>query len=57
MNYIVIDMEWNQPFSKEHIKIRNGVRLVGEIIQLGAVKMDENKNITDNRRIVKSRFR
>lgn len=47
MNYIVIDMEWNQPFSKEHIKIRNGVRLVGEIIQLGAVKMDENKNIID----------
>ncbi|MBQ8525281.1 MAG: exonuclease domain-containing protein [Clostridia bacterium] len=40
-------MEWNQPFSKEHIRIRNGVKLVGEIIQLGAVKLDENQKITD----------
>lgn len=47
MNYVVIDMEWNQPFSKEHIKTRNNVRLVGEIIQIGAVKLDENKNIVD----------
>ncbi len=47
LNYIVIDMEWNQPFSKEHIKIRNGVKLVGEIIQIGAVKLDEDKQIID----------
>lgn len=40
-------MEWNQPFSKEHIKIRNGVKLVGEIIQIGAVKLDENGKICD----------
>ena len=47
MNYVVVDMEWNQPFSKEHIKKRRGVKLVGEIIQIGAVKLDENKNIID----------
>lgn len=47
LNYIVLDMEWNQPFSKEHIKIRNGVRLVGEIVQIGAVKLDSSGNICD----------
>ena len=47
MNYIVMDMEWNQPFSSKAAKHVNGVRLVGEIIQIGAVKLDENQNITD----------
>ena len=47
MNYIVLDMEWNQPFSRTAVKIRNGVKLVGEIIQIGAVKLDSNQKIID----------
>lgn len=42
MNYIVLDMEWNQPFSKKKKRIEGGSFLKGEIIQLGAVKLDEN---------------
>ena len=40
-------MEWNQPFSKDVTKTRNGIRLVGEIIQIGAVKLDQNQKIID----------
>ena len=47
MNYIVFDMEWNQPFDKKHIRFRNGVRLTGEIIQIGAVRLDEKGKIKD----------
>lgn len=43
MNYIVLDMEWNQPedFRK---RINNPVPLHGEIIQIGAVMMDDDMN-------------
>ncbi len=40
-------MEWNQPFSKDATKTRNGVRLVGEIIQIGAVKLNQNQKVID----------
>lgn len=49
MNYIVFDMEWNQPISKNsypYIKIGN--RLSNEIIQIGAYKLDDKFNITDS---------
>ena len=42
-----MDMEWNQPFTSAATKQMNGVRLVGEIMQIGAVKIDENQNIID----------
>lgn len=46
MNYIVLDMEWNQPYSK--VKKRpHGVELSGEIIQIGAVKLDSKFNTVD----------
>ena len=46
MNYIVMDLEWNQSakgkqFSEDHFPF--------EIIQIGAVKLDENKNVQDRR--------
>ncbi len=46
MRYIVLDMEWNQPrhFS---VAIKNPVHLKGEIIQIGAVKLDENFRTLD----------
>ncbi len=50
MNYIILDMEWNQVFSKFKI-IKKPLRLVGEIIQIGAVKLDENFRYVDNFKI------
>lgn len=43
MNYIVLDMEWNQPYNAK-VVVRENVSLCGEIIQIGAVKLDENFN-------------
>lgn len=51
MNYIVFDMEWNQPPCASAIKTRNGIELHGEIIQIGAVKMDKDFKITDTIKI------
>lgn len=45
MNYVVIDMEWNQPFGKSAFYKRRGIVLNGEIIQIGAVKMSEEQEI------------
>ncbi len=47
MNYIVLDMEWNHPGYNAGI-IRYPVALHGEIIQIGAVKLDEDFNEIDN---------
>ena len=46
MNYIVLDMEWNQPGYADAALCRNGVCMKNEIIQIGAVKLDENKHKT-----------
>jgi len=43
-------MEWNQAFSKLKV-MKKPVHLVGEIIQIGAVKLDENFRYTDNFKI------
>ena len=42
MNYIFLDLEWNNAFSKKHKKFIN------EIIEIGAVKLDENLNEIDS---------
>ena len=43
MNYVVIDLEWNQATSsKSSVFHRLPIHLHGEIIQIGAVKLDEN---------------
>ncbi len=47
-NYIVLDLEWNQPPCAAAIKTRNGIELHGEIIQIGAVKLDSKFNIIDS---------
>lgn len=46
MNYIVLDMEWNQPVSYKKM-VKEPVMLYGEIIQIGAVKLDENFQVVD----------
>ena len=50
MNYIIMDMEWNQAVSNERM-IKKPVMLYGEIIQIGAVKADENFNYIDRIKI------
>lgn len=40
MNYIVLDLEWNMP-ENSHRRVRSPITLNGEIIQIGAVKLDE----------------
>jgi len=54
MNYIVFDLEWNQnPAGK---KSRND-RLPFEIIEIGAVKVNSKKEITDSfHRLINHRF-
>ncbi len=50
MNYIIFDMEWNQAFCAAKM-VRSPVLLHGEIIQIGAVKTDENFNFLDKIKI------
>lgn len=51
MNYIVLDLEWNQPFDLRRMK-RKPFFLHGEIIQIGAVKTDENFHMLDTFKIM-----
>ncbi|MBR6705501.1 MAG: exonuclease domain-containing protein [Clostridia bacterium] len=48
MQYIVMDLEWNQPISYSSAAYRNvGEKLLFEMIQIGAVKLDENLEVID----------
>lgn len=44
MKYIIFDMEWNQPLYAK-MTVTDPVVLHAEIVQIGAVKLDENFNI------------
>ncbi len=46
MHYIVLDLEWNQALSKEQF-VTEPIKLRGEIVQIGAVKLDESFNTVD----------
>lgn len=48
MNYIVFDMEWNQPSYSRGRKTVRGVGLNGEIIQIGAVRLDDKLDVSDS---------
>ena len=50
MNYIILDLEWNQAWGGVKT-VRTPVVLNGEIIQIGAVKADENFNMIDKIKI------
>lgn len=46
MHYIVVDLEWNQPLSHTSSAYRKvGDRLMFEMIQIGAVKLDESRRM------------
>ena len=48
MNYIVLDMEWNQPWpGSPSAKKVLPVAIRGEIIQIGAVRVTEDQVVTD----------
>ena len=46
MNYIVFDLEFNQPLSKEQL-VLEPFPLCFEVVQIGAVKMDEKCRIQE----------
>lgn len=48
---IVSDLEWNQPFSMRSM-VTTPVRLPGEIIQIGAVKLNERLEIVDTFKVM-----
>lgn len=50
MQYIILDLEWNQAVSSARM-IRSPVMLHGEIIQIGAVKTDDKFNLLDKIKI------
>lgn len=47
MNYILLDLEWNQAYYEQSqaVQKRLNCRLRGEVIQIGAVKMNEQRRI------------
>ena len=45
MNYVVLDMEWNQPGFADKVLCKNGVCMKNEIIQIGAVKLNDQRDI------------
>ena len=58
MNYIVLDMEWNQPWpgSPSARKVLP-VQIRGEIIQIGAVRVTEDQQVADEFQVmVKPKF-
>ena len=50
MNYIIMDLEWNQALNPSKT-VREPVLLHGEIIQIGAVKTDDKFNLIDKIKI------
>ena|GEM_PF-79850 len=49
MQFIVLDLEWNQPISYQSAVFRKiGHSLLFEVIQIGAVKLDEHYKILDS---------
>lgn len=50
MKYVVFDMEWNQTYGRER-PLSFGRTLSGEIIEIGAVRLDEDFNVEDTFKI------
>ena len=49
MQYIILDLEWNQPISYHSAAYKSvGGKLLFELIQIGAVKVDESLNVVDS---------
>ena len=49
MHYIILDLEWNQPISYHSTAYKSvGGKLLFELIQIGAVKVDESLRVVDS---------
>ena len=49
MDYIVLDLEWNQPLSYNSSTYKAvGGKLLFEMIQIGAIRLNNALEITDN---------
>lgn len=54
MYYITLDLEWNQAYAQKALAVQRQLscRLRGEVIQIGAVKLDQNMNICGSYQII-----
>lgn len=50
MQYIVLDLEWNQALSQDSIR-HKGIKIYGEIIQIGAARLNANGEVADTIRL------
>ncbi len=50
MQYIVLDLEWNQALSRDSMR-HKGIKIYGEIIQIGAVRLDSKLKPADTIRL------
>ena len=54
MYYISLDLEWNQAYAQKALAVQKQLscRLRGEVIQIGAVKLDKDMNICGSYQII-----
>ena len=54
MYYITLDLEWNQAYAQKALAVQRQLacRLRGEVIQIGAVKLDKNMNVCGSYQII-----
>ena len=54
MYYITLDLEWNQAYAQKALAVQRqlSARLRGEVIQIGAVKLDKNMNICGSYQVI-----
>jgi inhibitor of KinA sporulation pathway (predicted exonuclease) len=54
MYYITLDLEWNQAYAQKALAVQRqlSLRLRGEVIQIGAVKLDSDLNICGSYQII-----
>lgn len=54
MYYITLDLEWNQAYAQKALAVQRQLacRLRGEVIQIGAVKLDKNMSICGSYQII-----
>ncbi len=51
MNYIVLDLEWNQQMNSKK-RVKTSINLTGEIIQFGAVRLKDDYTVGDTFKIM-----
>ena len=54
MYYITLDLEWNQAYAQKALAVQRQLssRLRGEVIQIGAVKLDKNMQICGSYQVI-----